>query len=181
MTMLERVAKASTRYYVSWKSFGVYAICDSENKWDDPPVSILHKKERDAFDQCRLMNARAAVEAMREPTEDMVGALQLFGVWTENAALCCEALVRAILNETPETQKATPEEFSEFKPCRLDGKDSGITEWTFEDVASVTRPAFPGVYYFIDEKLAMDDGRLVGIAFWGPPPAPNARKSPPSR
>ena len=55
-----------------------------------------------------------------------------------------------------------------FKPCRLDNSDSGITEWVFEDVAHVARPAFPEIYHFIDELVAMDDGRLVGVQFWGP-------------
>jgi hypothetical protein len=57
-----------------------------------------------------------------------------------------------------------------FKPCRVDLVDSNMTQWAFEDVANFARPAFPGLYHFIDEICAMEDGRLVGIQFWGPPP-----------
>lgn len=67
-------------------------------------------------------------------------------------------------------------EIAEFKPCRLDLSDSGMAQWAFEDVANVANPAFPGVYHFIDEIRAMDDGRLVGIQFWGPPPKPRLEK-----
>lgn len=63
---------------------------------------------------------------------------------------------------------------AEFKPCRLDMADSGMTQWFFEDVGYVAKPAFPGLYHFIDELRAMDDDRLVGVQFWGPPPKPPA-------
>lgn len=86
-----------------------------------------------------------------------------------------EALVRAVTAKAIEWRdeiaalKAIRE--NAFKPGRLDLTESQMTQWVFEDCATVSRPAFPGLYHFIDEIVAMNDGRLVGIQFWGPPPA----------
>ena len=43
--------------------------------------------------------ARAAVKAMREPSEDMVAVLELFGVRIENISYAYAAIARAVLTE----------------------------------------------------------------------------------
>ena len=67
-----------------------------------------------------------------------------------------------------------------FKPCITVNEEAGITEATFEDVAYVAQPVFPGIPHWIDKHVAMDDGRLVGIAIWAtkPPAAPAAEAEP---
>lgn len=62
-------------------------------------------------------------------------------------------------------------QIEDFMPCRFYGEDSKITSWIFEDVAYVAKPAFEGIFHFIDEMRALDDNRLIGIQYWGPPPA----------
>lgn len=57
-------------------------------------------------------------------------------------------------------------EIGEFKPCQIIYKDSGITEYIFEDVAYLATPVVPGVYHTVDWLLALDNQRLVGIQFW---------------
>jgi hypothetical protein len=64
-----------------------------------------------------------------------------------------------------------------FRPCISISEEAGITEAVFEDVAYVAEPVFPGVHHWIDKHLALDDGRLVGMAIWAtkpPAPAPEA-------
>ena len=57
-------------------------------------------------------------------------------------------------------------EIGEFKPCIIVNEEIGITEFVTEDVAYVAEPVFPGVYHWIDKHLAVDDGRIVGMAVW---------------
>lgn len=73
---------------------------------------------------------------------------------------------------------AQPDKPARDEPARIDLTESGVTQWVFEDCPHVAKDAFPGVFHFIDELRAMDDGRLVGVQFWGPkPPQPGKRES----
>lgn len=94
--------------------------------------------------------------------------------WCDKVFAANRALPADPVSSEGEAKLPPDLEIAEFKPCRLDLSDSGMAQWAFEDVANVANPAFPGVYHFIDEIRAMDDGRLVGIQFWGPPPKPSA-------
>lgn len=71
MTMLDRVAAAMERYYVSlWHEVtgrGVWWLVLDRDKSLDA-VFRGHSQE-EAREFCRKANARAVVEAMREPTE----------------------------------------------------------------------------------------------------------------
>lgn len=53
-----------------------------------------------------------------------------------------------------------------FKPCISVNDEAKITTATFEDVAYVAVPVFDGVHHWIDKHLALDDGRMVGMAVW---------------
>jgi hypothetical protein len=68
----------------------------------------------------------------------------------------------------------------QFKPSVTVNEEAGLTEATFEDVPFVAQPVLPGVHHWIDKYVAMDDGRLVGIAIWAtkPPAAPAAEAEP---
>lgn len=75
-------------------------------------------------------------------------------------------------------------EIQPFKPCVTINEEIGITEVTFEDAAYVAVPVFDGIHHWIDKHIAIEDGRLVGMAVWattppcqggraGDPPAPD--------
>lgn len=71
--MLDRVTQAiGTYFFRMWASTTSYAVMKGE-AWDGPPVKAgLTMSE--ARDLAFRLNAEAAIEAMREPTEEMLSA-----------------------------------------------------------------------------------------------------------
>ena len=92
MTILEMIAHKLCS--------GLYRQYEENPRWDDAK-DVIEDFDADAL-------ARTVVEAIIKPSADMIAALGLFGVDPDNAVHACEALVRAILNETPETQNRPP-------------------------------------------------------------------------
>ena len=92
MTILEMIAHKLCS--------GLYRQYEENPRWDDAK-DVIEDFDADAL-------ARTVVEAIIKPSADMIAALGLFGVDPDNAAYACQALMRAILNETPETQNRPP-------------------------------------------------------------------------
>ncbi|WP_240334326.1 hypothetical protein [Sphingobium estronivorans] len=79
MSTLERAARA------------MYETVQSEWDWDDPDAELLRRMYRD--------NARAAIRAIREPTETVVNAGYNELVCYNSAADAWRAMIDAILSE----------------------------------------------------------------------------------
>jgi hypothetical protein len=54
----------------------------------------------------------------------------------------------------------------DFKPCFMVNEVMNMVEVLFEDVSSTSKPLIDGVYHWIDQLVAHDDGRVVGLNFW---------------
>lgn len=54
----------------------------------------------------------------------------------------------------------------DFKPCFMVNEAMNMVEVLFEDVPSTSKPLIDGVYHWIDQLVAHDDGRVVGLNFW---------------
>lgn len=64
-------------------------------------------------------------------------------------------------------------QYKQFKPCALEWRGVGLTQYIHEDVPYVAHPVrhpdgAPG--HYMDALLSMDDKRLVGMNFWFLPP-----------
>src|SRR6185312_12493297 len=65
---------------------------------------------------------------------------------------------------------------AKFKPGFMVNEPMNMVEVFFEDVSCTSKPLIEGVYHWIDQLIAHDDGRVVGLNFWiyKPPPPPPA-------
>ena len=55
---------------------------------------------------------------------------------------------------------------AKFKPCFVVNEPMNMVEVFFEDVSCTSKPLIEGVYHWIDQLIAHDDGRVVGLNFW---------------
>lgn len=105
-SMVERVAKAASSHFVRmWGRAALYAVLKGEN-WDGPPVKD-GLPEQEAYALARTLNARAAIEAIREPTlnQSLVGMAALMEITghafdPDDADPIWKAMIDAALSET---------------------------------------------------------------------------------
>ena len=121
----------------------------------------------------RLKRRIAEVDGAPSPREEQA-------ILAEAAAIERAEKAEAALPPPDTEGEAQPE--TDFKPCITVNEDAGVTEAVFEDVPYIADPVFPGAFHYIDRHVAMDDGRLVGMAVWkaSTPPAVNAAMVRPS-
>lgn len=91
--------------------------------------------------------------------------------WKGLPAVAWEVMLAAAPSRSPTVEREAvtlPDdmEFGQFKPCQIINTEAGITEYVYEDAATVAVPVVEGVYRAVDWLLSMDGRRLVGIQFW---------------
>lgn len=83
-SMVDKIAKASFTYNWHTRKGGV-GIHRTDD-WNGKAIKVF-ELESDARDECARMNARAALKALREPTDEMIIAIQENGAVEDKSVI----------------------------------------------------------------------------------------------